>query len=135
MLLSECYSHKSRKNLAPVALNEPVRLTVLESLATRYSTVCISPRGTDIPGQGGGVGITISRHRPYAHPRGTDIPGQGGGVGITYKDTDRCRRPSVLISPVKVVVLLSLLESNRPYASIPVVLISPVRVVVLELLL
>ena len=39
------------------------------------------PRGTDIPGQGGGVGITISRTDRMHHPRGTDIPGQGGGVG------------------------------------------------------
>ena len=40
------------------------------------------------------------------HPRGTDIPGQGGGVGITSIKTQTvCIIPVVLISPVRVVVL------------------------------
>ena len=94
------------------------------------------------------------------HPRGTDIPGQGGGVGITsYKIQTVCIIPVVLISPVRVVVLLSLLQdtdrmhnprgSDIPVRVVvlchcyqetarmhsPVVLISPVRVVVLESLL
>ena len=41
------------------------------------------------------------------HPRGTDIPGQGGGVDVTVSRTDRMHQsPVVLISPVRVVVLV-----------------------------
>ena len=49
------------------------------------------PRGTDIPGQGGGVGITIIKIQTVCSiPGGRDIPGQGGGVVITdSKDADR----------------------------------------------
>ena len=92
-----------------------------------------NPRGTDIPGQGGGVVSLLSRNRPYAEvpvvlispvkvvvllslykeqtvcirPRGTDIPGQGGGVGVTsIKIQPVCSSPLVLIPPVKVVVLV-----------------------------
>ena len=91
------------------------------------------PRGTDIPGQGGGVGITIIKTQTVCiipvvlispvrvvvlchfykdtdrmhHPRGTDIPGQSGGVGITIiKIQTVCIIPVVLISPVRVVVLV-----------------------------
>ena len=42
------------------------------------------------------------------HPRGTDIPGQGGGVAVTAREQPVCISPVVLISPVRVVVLLSL---------------------------
>ena len=93
------------------------------------------PRGTDTPGQGGGVGITsIKPQTVCTIPRGTDIPGQGGGVGITsIKIQTVCSIPVVLISPVRVVVLVTAIKIQT-VCIIPVVLISPVRVVVLELL-
>ena len=44
----------------------------------KIQTVCIIPRGTDIPGQGGGVVGTVQKIQTVSSiPRGTDIPGQG----------------------------------------------------------
>ena len=74
----------------PVALNEPVRLTVLESLAKRYRPSAVRPRGTDTPGQGSGVvGTARKKQTVCFNPRDTvyatrtNTPSQGGGVVAT----------------------------------------------------